>query len=56
MAWKRFDKEGQLTDRELEERVKEVGRQVARFAYLHSSEKAQEFLTAWESAPENPGG
>jgi FMN reductase len=56
MAWKRFDKEGQLIDRELEERVKEVGRQVARFAYLHSLEKAHEFLTAWESAPENPGG
>ena len=56
MAWKRFDRQGNLTDRELEERIKEVGRQVARFAYLHSSETAQEFLTMWESAPENPGG
>ena len=40
----------------LEKRVKEVGRQVARFAYLHKSEHAQEFLRAWESAPMNPGG
>jgi hypothetical protein len=36
--------------------VKEVGRQVARFAYLHTSEKAQEFLKAWEIAVVNPGG
>ena len=40
----------------LENRIKEVGRQVARFAYLHSSEKVQEFLEEWERAPENPGG
>ena len=36
--------------------LKEVGRQVARFAYLHTSEEAQEFLRAWEGAPLNPGG
>jgi hypothetical protein len=33
----------------------EVGRQVARFAYLHTSKKAQEFLMMWEDAPVNPG-
>ncbi len=55
-AWKVFDDSGTLKDSGLEERVKEVGRQVARFAYLHTSEKAQEFLRAWEGAPVNPGG
>ncbi|MFQ5603447.1 MAG: NADPH-dependent FMN reductase [bacterium] len=55
-AWKAFDESGNLKDSHLIERVKEVGRQVARFAYLHSSEKAQEFLKAWEGAPLNPGG
>lgn len=34
----------------------EVGRQVARFAALHSSDAASEFLRAWEEAPSNPGG
>ena len=55
-AWNAFDESGTLKDSDLEKRVKEVGRQVARFAYLHKSEKAQEFLRAWESAPLNPGG
>jgi hypothetical protein len=55
-AWQAFDNSGNLKDGGLEQRVKEVGRQVARFAYLHTSEKAQEFLNAWEGAPVNPGG
>jgi FMN reductase len=55
-AWKVFDESGTLTDSALEKRVKEVGRQVARFAYLHQSEQVQEFLRAWEGAPVNPGG
>jgi FMN reductase len=54
-AWKAFDQAGNLKDTELEERLLEVGRQVARFAYLHTSEHALEFLTSWESAPVNPG-
>ena len=45
-----------MKDKNLEDRVKEVGRRVARFAYLHTSEKAQEFVRAWEGAPLNPGG
>jgi FMN reductase len=48
-AWKVFDEAGALKDPELEQRVKEVGRQVARFAYLHASEKARELLQAGES-------
>jgi NAD(P)H-dependent FMN reductase len=55
-AWKVFDASGALQDSDLGQRLKEVGRQVARFAYLHTSEKAQEFLRAWENAPVNPGG
>jgi FMN reductase len=55
-AYKLFDKSGILRDGNLEKRVKQVGRQVARFAYLHTSERAQEFLRAWEGAPSNPGG
>ncbi|MDF1597831.1 MAG: NAD(P)H-dependent oxidoreductase [Acidimicrobiia bacterium] len=39
-----------------EQRLREVGRQVARFAALHSSPEAIEFLRAWEEAPSNPGG
>jgi NAD(P)H-dependent FMN reductase len=55
-AWKVFDASGRVQDGALEKRLKEVGRQVARFAYLHTSAQAQEFLRAWESAPVNPGG
>jgi FMN reductase len=55
-AWKVFDQSGTLTDRDVEKRLKDVGRQVARFAYLHTSAHAQEFLRAWEGAPVNPGG
>ena len=55
-AWKIFDDAGRLKETDYEERLKEVGRQVARFAYLHTSQQAMEFLELWEQAPENPGG
>lgn len=55
-ACKAFDEAGALRSGDLENRLKQVGRQVARFANLHTWEKAQEFLTAWEDAPVNPGG
>lgn len=51
-----FDAEGRLKDTALEERLKEVGRQVARFARLHNARESQEFLEEWEEAVENPGG
>jgi hypothetical protein len=51
-----FDPQGRLKDEVLEGRLREVGRQVARFAYLHSSEEAREFIRAWENMPPNPGG
>jgi NAD(P)H-dependent FMN reductase len=55
-AWQAFDGAGNPKDEELEQRLLEVGRQVARFAYLHTSRHAMEFLQAWEVAPANPGG
>ncbi len=50
-----FDSAGNLKDADVQRRLVEVGRQVTRFAYLHTSERALEFLRAWESAPVNPG-
>lgn len=55
-VWQKFEPGGHALDRDVERRLREVGRQVARFAYLHHSEKALEFLHAWENAPVNPGG
>jgi len=55
-AWQHFDDDGKLLADRYLERLEEVGRQVARFAYLHSDEGALEFLRAWEEAPRNPGG
>jgi FMN reductase len=45
-AWEAFDQLGNLKDKNLEKRVKEIGRQVTRFAYLHTSDQAFEFLIA----------
>ncbi len=54
-AWKAFDAAGRPKDPELEQRLKDLGRQVTRFALLHSSDQVREFLRMWESAPANPG-
>ena len=55
-AYKEFDGSGKMKSRELANRIQEVGRQVARFAFLHTSEKAMDFLRMWEGAQPNPGG
>ncbi|MEA3336041.1 MAG: NADPH-dependent FMN reductase [Chloroflexota bacterium] len=55
-GWKQFDNDGNLKDPQLEQRVQDMGRQVARFAYLLTSDQAMAFLQAWEEAPLNPGG
>ena len=55
-AWQVFDEQGHCNDTETEKRLKEVGRQVVRFACLHTAEQAGEFLREFESAVENPGG
>lgn len=53
---RQFNADGSPVNVELAARLRDLGRQVARFAYLHSSQQAQEFLRAWEEAPSNPGG
>lgn len=55
-AWRVFTEDGQLKQEDYHQRLLEVGRQVARFSYLHSSQKVQDFLKLWEQAPTNPGG
>jgi NAD(P)H-dependent FMN reductase len=55
-AWQEFDDNGKLKDPKLGERVRQVGRQVARFAFLHGSCQTNEFLQNWEKSLENPGG
>ena len=55
-AWKAFSEDGQMGDEDAAERVKDVGRQVARFADLHTAREAMAFLRTWEEAAENPGG
>ena len=54
-AFRAFDAEGKPRDSRMEGALLEVGRQVARFAFLHSSAQVQEFLRLWETAPFNPG-
>jgi len=54
-AWKVFTADGKIADPQIEERLKEVGRQVARFARLHKCESALEFLRNWQKAQANPG-
>lgn len=51
-----FNEEGYLKSGHLEERVLEVGREVARFAYLHHSQQFSEFMQLWEQSQRNPGG
>jgi hypothetical protein len=41
---------------EVEERLLEVGEEVARLAYLLTSQRGLEFLHEWEQAQQNPGG
>jgi len=55
-GWKVFNQDGELQDEEYHERLLAIGRQVARFAFLHSSQEVKEFLELWEQAPPNPGG
>jgi FMN reductase len=55
-AWKVFDPSGAVKDARIADRIKEVGREVARFARLHKCAADNEFLKKWEEAPPNPGG
>jgi FMN reductase len=51
-----FDEAGNCKDKGTEKRLKSVGQQVAKFASLHNSAQAREFLKLWEAATVNPGG
>jgi serine/threonine protein kinase len=55
-AWKAFDDDGEPKDPALDKKLRDVGRKVARFAFLHTSEEVKEFVRLWEGAPQNPGG
>ena len=55
-AFKVFDSDGNLRDRDLEQRLRAVGTEAARFAHLHKCGRVSEFLQTWETAPVNPGG
>jgi hypothetical protein len=49
-------KRGRFKDVDTGKRLKEVGRQVVRFACLHTAEQAGEFLRQFESAVEHAVG
>jgi NAD(P)H-dependent FMN reductase len=51
-----FDDQGRCLDPDAQQRLIDVGRQVARFASLHTRDKAGDFLRQFESAAQNPGG
>jgi hypothetical protein len=55
-AWQEFDDAGNLKDQKLEERVRNVGRQVARFAFCAAPARRMNSCKKWEKARENPGG
>lgn len=55
-AYKHFDKNGEVTEPDLHERLLNIGRQVATFAKLHEMQKDQQFIRLWEGLPVNPGG
>ncbi len=55
-AWKHFHQDGSLDDLEYQNRLLEVGEEVARFAFLLSSDETRKFLELWEQAMPNPGG
>lgn len=55
-AWKVFDPSGKIADQQIESRLREVGREVARFERIHKCAAAHEFVELWQKAPENPGG
>jgi NAD(P)H-dependent FMN reductase len=55
-ASKAFDAEGNLIAPQYESLLHEVGQEVARFAYLLTSQQSLELLDRWERAHKNPGG
>jgi FMN reductase len=54
-AYKYFGAAGDLKDHTLDKRLHEVGRQIARFTFLHKCAAAHDFLADWEKSQPNPG-
>ena len=50
-----FSSAGVCNDEPICDRLLNLGRQVARFSYLHHSDHTREFVEMWETAAENPG-
>ncbi|MEM6281458.1 MAG: NAD(P)H-dependent oxidoreductase [Chloroflexota bacterium] len=50
-----FRDDEQPHDLKIQKRLLTVGRDVARFAYMHHSEQTLDFVRAWERSMENPG-
>jgi hypothetical protein len=55
-AWRAFAEDGTVTDAKVAERLRDVGKPVTRFAFLHTNDKMREFLRLWEDSMPNPGG
>jgi len=51
-----FDSHAEPVDPGLRERLRSVGREVARFARLHKCENHLQFMKEWEGAPVKEGG
>ena len=51
-----FDNHESLVDNQIEARVLNLGRDVAKYSFLHHSSQAARFVTEWEKASINPGG
>jgi FMN reductase len=49
-AWNAIDDNGRITDEGLRDRVMDVGRQVARYAYLHNASEIQDLVARWEGS------
>ena len=55
-VWSVFDSDGEIKDAQLGKRLRDTGAQVVRFARVHKSANAAEFVELWQKAPDNPGG
>lgn len=51
-----FAEDGTVKDTGTGQRLSDLGRMITRFAYLHTSDRARQFLAEWEQAQQNPGG
>lgn len=54
-AYKAFDEAGRPRNADDEKRLLDLGRELARFAYMHAMAD-DAFVKMWENAAENPGG